>query len=501
MGGDAQGTAAVGSAARRSEVGASGGAQECAGEIVENGSAHPCRRGGTGQRVAGDKEGQAEGVDAAENGTAPADRPVQFSTSAGSQCRDFGFDHYVVYDFEATCDHPSQVAPQEIIEFSCVVIDAKTLEIRPDGYQKYLRPTVNPCLTSFCQQLTGIKQEQVDAGESLMAVLEDHEHWLESKGILAEGKAFVPCTWTNWDMGEQLELECWWRHILKPVYFDRWINLKKLFAQQYRSWLSLKQSVALLKLNWEGRNHCGMDDARNTARLAVKMIQDGVEMKVTGCVSSFQARHVPSVGDWTMPPTKKRKLMDACVQTDGGPGETPAPLSANETGQAGCLEVSQSGRGPSPDARPSSREPVKQSPVCTTGVKDLHSAGDVLLGLLKRSGAALGASQSQGKQVVASKTLEPANRPGRPTGGVSPHPMTKHQQRSRLQSAGGAAVPASGVNKDGERPGMFGTGVGPQVLPVDAASSQGVGLPAEGAESLNDRMNRILQSLKARGKG
>lgn len=62
----------------------------------------------------------------------------------------------LVLDFEATCDS-EKFSPPEIIEFPVVVFDTATLRIEEEFHQ-YVRPTVNPQLTPFCTQLTGIQQ-------------------------------------------------------------------------------------------------------------------------------------------------------------------------------------------------------------------------------------------------------------------------------------------------------------------------------------------------------
>lgn len=46
---------------------------------------------------------------------------------------------------------------QEIIEFACCALDARTLQVTQQ-FQRYCRPTENPVLTAFCTELTGITQ-------------------------------------------------------------------------------------------------------------------------------------------------------------------------------------------------------------------------------------------------------------------------------------------------------------------------------------------------------
>ena len=76
------------------------------------------------------------------------------------------FDCFVVYDFEATCERlPNQIKPQELIEFSCVILDAVSLELGAQ-FQEYVRPTEHRLLTTFCVDLTGITQDRYSAASS-----------------------------------------------------------------------------------------------------------------------------------------------------------------------------------------------------------------------------------------------------------------------------------------------------------------------------------------------
>lgn len=102
------------------------------------------------------------------------------------------FDFFLVLDFEATCERGGSLHPQvrwqhltalaahvctvgvclldsrsanplkgimmqELIEFSCCILDGRTLDI-VQQFQRYCRPTENAVLTAFCTELTGINQ-------------------------------------------------------------------------------------------------------------------------------------------------------------------------------------------------------------------------------------------------------------------------------------------------------------------------------------------------------
>lgn len=71
------------------------------------------------------------------------------------------FDYICVYDFECQCedrDGPKTLQANEIIEFPVVIIDVKAKAVKA-VFQTYVKPTLDPVLTPFCTNLTGIKQE------------------------------------------------------------------------------------------------------------------------------------------------------------------------------------------------------------------------------------------------------------------------------------------------------------------------------------------------------
>lgn len=193
------------------------------------------------------------------------------------------FQYFVVIDFEATCDKDRNPHPQEIIEFPSVLVNSATGQLEA-SFQTYVRPTYNQHLTEFCKELTGIQQIQVDRGVPLSEALLMHDKWLEDKGI--KHKNFAVVTWSNWDCRIMLESECKFKHIRKPPYFNQWINLKVPFMEVFGGIrCNLKEAVQLAGLVWEGRAHCGLDDARNTARLLALLMHRGFKFTITNSMS------------------------------------------------------------------------------------------------------------------------------------------------------------------------------------------------------------------------
>ncbi|KAF7234066.1 hypothetical protein EG68_12615 [Paragonimus skrjabini miyazakii] len=63
---------------------------------------------------------------------------------------------YFVLDFESTCSEDKAHVP-EIIEFPVVILDSMDGTV-VDHFQRFVRPTENSLLTSFCKNLTSVQQ-------------------------------------------------------------------------------------------------------------------------------------------------------------------------------------------------------------------------------------------------------------------------------------------------------------------------------------------------------
>jgi len=95
----------------------------------------------------------------------------------------------VVLDFEWTCDKKKGFGPAEIIEFPSVLVRSTFPFQIGKEFQVYCRPRENPQLSAFCRELTGISQNQVDTGVSLLEALLAHTAWLRENGVLSSANA------------------------------------------------------------------------------------------------------------------------------------------------------------------------------------------------------------------------------------------------------------------------------------------------------------------------
>ncbi|KAI8074369.1 ribonuclease H-like domain-containing protein [Gongronella butleri] len=192
------------------------------------------------------------------------------------------FDYYLFFDVEATCDvNGGFQYPNEIIEFPIVLVDGKTFEI-VDEFRSYVKPSNNPTLTDFCKQLTGIDQETVDAAPDFIEVLDLFQEFM-AKHSLFQDKSAAFVTDGPYDIRDFITKQCTFSNLKhRPAYFCQpWVNIRELYREFYkqRKGKNIERMLAELDLRFEGRQHSGLDDARNLVRIAVKMKDDGCLFK------------------------------------------------------------------------------------------------------------------------------------------------------------------------------------------------------------------------------
>mmetsp|Transcript_5042 Transcript_5042/g.12200 ORF Transcript_5042/g.12200 Transcript_5042/m.12200 type:complete len:571 (+) Transcript_5042:280-1992(+) len=183
-----------------------------------------------------------------------------------------------VLDFEATCERNTKIPNQEIIEFPSVLLDVQRMEIK-STFQKYVKPVKNPKLTAFCTELTGITQEKVDKGVSFEDALSAHGRWLHEE---TKGAATLIVTCGDWDLRTMLPSQCSLSQLSVPKNMKSWCNIKSLFSEFYKTGMGgMTGMLRHLKMELIGRHHSGIDDCKNIARIAARMLQDKCIFHVT----------------------------------------------------------------------------------------------------------------------------------------------------------------------------------------------------------------------------
>ncbi|XP_077992732.1 3'-5' exoribonuclease 1-like [Glandiceps talaboti] len=192
------------------------------------------------------------------------------------------FDYLLVIDFEATCERDNtDDYLHEIIEFPVVMLNAKTLKV--DGeFHSFCKPILHPKLSSFCTELTGITQEQVESSATFSVVFQKFEEWLKEKRLGTE-YSFAIVTHGPWDIICFLHVQCALSEIPFPDYAKKYINIRNMYSNFYKTRrLKISQMLEQLGMSFHGREHSGLADSRNIKRILVKLMKDG-------CIVAFNA--------------------------------------------------------------------------------------------------------------------------------------------------------------------------------------------------------------------
>ncbi|HOX42446.1 MAG TPA: 3'-5' exonuclease [Myxococcota bacterium] len=188
--------------------------------------------------------------------TAPAHEPRLFAPGPPPR-------HLLVVDLEATCDERGALPREEmeILEIGAVLVAPAPGFATLGEFGALVRPARHPRLSAFCSRLTGITQAQVDAARPLAEALADLGAWL---------RPFEELAWGSWGDYDRRQ---WAQDLARQARPDplpaRHLNLKHLYAAATRSFrnLGLGRALARAGLEFQGRPHRGLDDARNVVRL------------------------------------------------------------------------------------------------------------------------------------------------------------------------------------------------------------------------------------------
>lgn len=174
--------------------------------------------------------------------------------------------NFIIYDLEATCwlgRPPGGV--NEIIEIGAVKLNAYGEVL--GSFNKFVKPTVNPILSSFCTQLTSITQQEVDSSAKYPRVLDQFQDWIN---IYDED--YILCSWGEFDQ-QQLRNDCH-LHRLEDEWVESYINVKKQYhdIKGMNSHGGLKKTVKREGFEFTGIHHRAIADAENLAKIFAKYI-------------------------------------------------------------------------------------------------------------------------------------------------------------------------------------------------------------------------------------
>jgi len=175
-------------------------------------------------------------------------------------------DKIVVVDIETTCWAKGQIPKledgkdikSEIIEIGICLLDINTKEITMS--RGYIIKPENTTMSSFCENLTTLKQEDVDKGQSLVSAISNiTDIYMTPRRV-----------WSSYGFFDKdhVNRECYEKRIKYP-FSQRHLNVKTMFAVRHRltSEVGMARALDILQLLPTGIHHRGIDDAVNVARI------------------------------------------------------------------------------------------------------------------------------------------------------------------------------------------------------------------------------------------
>lgn len=189
---------------------------------------------------------------------------------------------WLCVDFEATCDEgdiPMVSRDQaELIEFAFAIYDAGRDTVSHLG-QHYCKNVRTP-LTTFCTQLTGITAEKLKDAGSLNDALSSLEAVLQSEPLV--GRSICAVAHGSWDLEVLLPSNCAKLGMSVPPVLQRYVDLRATTQKHFpgERVSSLAEICRALAVPMEGREHCGVDDAKMVALAMQALLKRGASTTI-----------------------------------------------------------------------------------------------------------------------------------------------------------------------------------------------------------------------------
>ena len=173
--------------------------------------------------------------------------------------------NYLIIDLECTCDEDKNNFNRnkmEIIEIGAVLVDENFNLI--DEFSTFVKPTINPTLTSFCTKLTTITQKDVDDAPYIEEALDSLRSFARQNGFYT----FV--SWGGFDY-RQIKRETALKgidNVLKSKNINYKDNYKEITGVRATS---ITRALRDLKTDFKGTQHRAVYDAKNIYRIVKRI--------------------------------------------------------------------------------------------------------------------------------------------------------------------------------------------------------------------------------------
>jgi len=172
---------------------------------------------------------------------------------------------HIVFDLEATCEDKA-INPHfdnETIEIGAVkIVNGEIV----DEFQNFIKPVRSNQLTEFCKNLTHITQEQVENGLTFLEAISEFQKWA------GENAEFL-----SWGFYDRKQLE---KDLAYHGMSANWLCNHRSIKHEHQEIKGLSRGVGVIKalrmegLQFEGTHHRGIDDAKNIAKIFLKVFDE-----------------------------------------------------------------------------------------------------------------------------------------------------------------------------------------------------------------------------------
>lgn len=154
----------------------------------------------------------------------------------------------------------------ETIEIGAVMLDDNLQEI--SSFRTYVKPVINPHITTLIQRLTGITDSMVENAPMFEEALRMFTNW-----CLGTGDEITVYAWSDTDY-HQIQKDIEQKNYVvsekeKIILEKEWTDFQYEFGGRlgFVKQVSLKEALKMAGIDFAGREHDALDDARNTADL------------------------------------------------------------------------------------------------------------------------------------------------------------------------------------------------------------------------------------------
>ncbi|MBM6619479.1 3'-5' exonuclease [Bacillus suaedaesalsae] len=171
--------------------------------------------------------------------------------------------HYVFFDFEMLCSNTGMsFTDMEAIRLGAVKYDLNTHSLT--SFDQYIKPKNSAPLSRFCQNLTGITDDDLSLAKTFPDVLEEFLTWI---GGVKKTQFF---SWSKSDLS-RLKLDSEFHATPEATIRkieQRYVDLQAVMAKRVtKSQFSVENALKLYGLEFYGEPHNPMYDAYNTFRI------------------------------------------------------------------------------------------------------------------------------------------------------------------------------------------------------------------------------------------